>query len=167
MENIGINALLIILLVIELFGLLALVIPGFPGLGVIWVCILIFAFVQGFDWPGSLFFILITLLMLIGSLADNVLMGAGARKTGVSWLSICIALLAGVVGSMVFFPFGGLLFALAGLFVIEFLKQKDWRKALTSSRNLAAGCGWGVIARLIIGVIMISLWGVWILIEYG
>ncbi len=167
MENIGNTALLIILLVVELLGLLVLVIPGLPGLGIIWVCILIFAFIQGLSWPGSLLFALITILMLIGSLADNVLMGAGARKTGVSWLSIGAALVAGVIGSILFFPFGGPLFALATLFIIELVHQKDWRRAFISSRNLAAGCGWAVIARLIIGVIMISLWGIWVLIAYG
>ncbi len=167
MENIGNNVLLIILLVVELLGLLVLVIPGLPGLGIIWVCILVFALIQGLDWPGSLLFVLITILMLIGSLADNVLMGAGARKTGVPWLSIGLALLAGVIGSILFFPFGGPLFALAALFIFELFHQKDWRKAFISSRNLAAGCGWAVIARLIIGVIMISLWGVWVMIAYG
>jgi uncharacterized protein len=166
-ENTGNSALLIILLVVELLGLIVLVIPGLPGLGIIWVCTLIYAFIQGLYWPGSLLFALITILMLIGSLADNILMGAGARKTGVTWFSIGLALLAGVIGSILFFPFGGPLFALAGLFIIELLHQKDWRKAFMSSRNLAAGCGWAVIARLIIGAIMISLWGLWVMISNG
>ena len=166
MENFSNSALLVILLVVELLGLLVLVIPGLPGLGIIWVCILIYAIIQGLSWPGSLIFALITILMLIGSLADNVLMGAGARKNGVPWFSIGLALLAGVIGSIFFFPFGGPLFALAGLFIIELFHQKDWRRAFTSSRSLAAGCGWAVIARLIIGVIMISLWGVWVIISY-
>ena len=30
---------------------------------------------------------------------------------------------------------------------------------------MALGCGWAVVARLGIGLVMISLWGIWVLID--
>ncbi len=167
MENIGNAALMFILLSVELFGLFSLIIPGLPGLTVIWVCVLVFGFVRGFEWPGILYFILITVLMLIGNLADNFLMGAGARKTGASWLSIGVALAAGIIGSILAPPLGGLLLAVAGIFLVEFARHQDWRKAFSSTRSLAAGCGWAVAARFVIGMIMILLWIVWVLVQNG
>jgi len=167
MENIGNMALLAILFSVELVGLFALFIPGLPGLTVIWVSVLIFGIIQGFEWPGLLIFIVITVLMLIGNLADNFLMSAGARKTGASWLSIGVALAAGILGSILAPPLGGLFLAVAGIFLVEFIRHKNWRMAFASTRSLAAGCGWAVAARFVIGLIMIILWVVWVLVRDG
>jgi uncharacterized protein YqgC (DUF456 family) len=100
--------------------------------------------------------------MLGGNLLDNFFMGAGARKTGASWLAIGVALAAGIIGSIAWPPFGGLVLALAGLFVVEFIRLKDWRRALESTKSMAAGCGWAVVTRMGVGMIMILLWLVWI-----
>lgn len=74
---------------------------------------------------------------------DNIMMGANARGSGASWLSIGVALLAAIIGSLLLPPFGGLLFGVAAIFLVEYLRIKDWRKALESTKGLALGCGWG------------------------
>lgn len=167
MENIGNIALLVILFSVQLFGLFSLLIPGLPGLTVIWVSVLVFGFVRGFEWPGLLYFIFITVLMLAGNIADNLLMGAGARRTGASWISIGVALGAGILGSILAPPLGGLILAVGGIFLVEFIRHKDWRKAFTSTRSMAAGCGWAVVARFFIGLLMILLWVIWVLVQNG
>jgi hypothetical protein len=105
-----------------------------------------------------------TLLMVFGNLIDNVLMGAGARSQGASWLGIGAALVAAVIGSLIFPPFGGLVAALLALFIVEVIRVRDWRKALDSTRSMAMGCGWSVAARLAIGGMMIGWWLVWVLV---
>ncbi len=161
METVAIITLQIIVLgtmLVGLFGLLTLIIPG---LTIIWVAALVYGLLTDFDlWSGILFGV-ITLLMIGGNVVDNIFMGAGARRTGASWLSVGIALLGGLIGSILLPPFGGLILAMAGIFLVEFIRLKNWRKAWDSTRNLALGCGWAGVTRFGIGIVMIILWWMW------
>ena len=79
-------------------GLVLLIIPIFPGITVIWLAALLYGIVTGFDTLGIVILVLITLGMIAGVTVDNVLMGAGARQGGASWLTIGVALFAGIAG---------------------------------------------------------------------
>jgi hypothetical protein len=151
----------VIILAIMLFGLLGLIIPILPGLVIIWVAGLVYGLVDGFTWQNGLVFAAMTIIMLIGNLVDNFIMGASARKQGASWIAIAIALVLGVLGSIILPPFGGLAAALIGLFGFEFYRLRDWRKALESTKGMAIGCGWAAVIRAGMGVLMIGLWVIW------
>jgi uncharacterized protein YqgC (DUF456 family) len=140
-----------------------LVIPILPGLVIIWVSALGYGIAAGFGVLGWVMFAFITLLMLAGSVLDNVLMGASAHKEGAPWWVVLIAMLAAIIGNFVIpIPIlGGILAALLVLFLIEWLRLKDARKALASMRGMLVGCGWAVVFRVIIGLVMIGLWLIW------
>jgi hypothetical protein len=161
MANIGQIALQVLTLSIMLVGLFGLLIPIIPGLVIIWVAALIFGLISGFQWVGGVLFGVITLLMVIGNLADNFMMGAGARQKGASWLSIGVALVAAVIGTLFWPPFGGLLVALVGVFIVELIRLREMRKAWDSLRGMASGCGWSIAVRFLIGMIMIFWWIIW------
>lgn len=163
MVNFGVGALSIVVLVVMLVGLFGLLTTIIPGLVIIWVAALVYWLVAGFSLTAWIAFALISLLMIIGSVIDNVIMGASARRTGASWLAIIVALFAGLVGTIILPPFGGLIAALLGLFLVEFLRLRDWRQALESAKSMAAGCGWSVLLRFAIGAVMILIWGGWVL----
>jgi uncharacterized protein len=153
-------AVLIAVMAVGLIGLLFYVIPG---LTIIWLAILAFGIVKGFTvWSGILFGV-ITLLMVGGNLIDNYLMGDQARKTGASWLAIAVALVLGVAGTFILPPFGGILFAAVGIFVVEWIRQKNFKEGLKSTGGILKGCGLAVVARFFIGVVMIGLWVLWLL----
>lgn len=156
-------ALNLVLLAVMLFGLFSLVMPIMPGLAIIWAAILVYALVTGLTWVSGILFAVITILMLAGGLVDNLFMGAGARMSGASWLSIAVALVAGVIGSILWPPFGGILLALAGIFLVEIIRVRKLRLAWESTRNMAFGCGASVFARFGFGVVMIGLWVLWVL----
>ncbi|HVN54727.1 MAG TPA: DUF456 domain-containing protein [Anaerolineaceae bacterium] len=146
-------------------GLFGLVVPIFPGLVIIWGSVLGYALAAGFKPPlGIVFFVIITVLMLVGSVIDNVFIGARTLQRGGSWWTILIATLAGLAGSLLLPPFGGLIGALLGGFIFEFIRHRDWRKALQLTGGMATGCGWAFIVRFIMGVIMIGLWIWWALV---
>jgi uncharacterized protein len=151
----------VIALLVMVVGLL--VIPILPGLVIIWVSALGYGIAAGFGVLGWVMFALITVLMVVGSILDNVLMGASAHKQGAPWWVILIALVAAIVGNFVIpIPIlGGILAALLVLFLIEWLRLKDARKALASMRGMLIGCGWAVVFRVIIGMVMIGLWLIW------
>ena len=155
-------ALRIVVLAVMLFGLLGLIIPVLPGLVIIWVPALVYGLVTGFTWVSAILFGIMTLLMILGNLVDNFIMGARARVQGASWLAIGVSLAAGVLGSVFFPPFGGLVAALLALFAVELYRLRDMEKALTSTRSMAIGCGWASVVRFAIGIVMILLFLAWI-----
>jgi len=144
-----------------LLGLFGLIIPIFPGLVVIWLAGLVYGVVSGFGALGWAIFAGMTLLMIAGNLADNVLMGAKAKESGASWISIGLALLAGIVGSFLLPPVGGLLAAPIVLFLAEYLRHRRVDESWRATSGLMLGCGWAVLARMGIGIVMIAAWAIW------
>ena len=159
--SIALTTIQIVTAVIMVLGLFSLIIPGIPGLTIIWLASLVFMLLTGITWQIGIVFGFMTLFMIAGNISDNLLMGAGARKQGASWLAIGVALAAGVVGTFLLPPFGGLVAALVGLFIVEYVRLKDWQKALDSAGSMAMGCGWAVALRFAVGVLMIALWVIW------
>ncbi len=156
------NSVAMILMVMVMFvSLLGLVVPIFPGTVIIWIVALIYGLLNGFGWVGGIIFVILTVLMIASTLADNILMGAKARENGASWLSIGLALGTAIVGTIVFPPIGGLIGAPLVLFLAEYNRVKDRDKALATVKALAIGFGWAFVARFGIGVVMIGLWAVW------
>lgn len=149
---------------VMLSGLLMLLLPILPGLWVMWIAALVYLLVTGIDLSGGILFGIITILTVVGGFMDNIMMGANARVSGASWLSIGVALVGAIIGSLLLPPFGGLLFGVAAIFLVEYLRIKDWRKALESTKGLALGCGWGVVARFGFGLLVFIVWLVWALI---
>jgi len=146
---------------IMLFGLFGLIIPIFPGNVVMWVAALIYGLLFGFGRVGGILFAIITLLMLAAVLADNVLMGAKAREKGAAWSSILLALAAGVVGTFVFPPIGGILAAPLVLFLMEFHRLGNSEEATKVVKALLTGWGLAFVVRFGLGIVMIALWGIW------
>jgi hypothetical protein len=144
-----------------LFGLFGLIIPIFPGNVVMWLAALIYGLVFGFGRLGGVIFAIITLLMLVAVSADNLLMGAKAREKGAAWKSIILALIAGIIGTIVFPPIGGLIAAPLVLYLVELQRLGDAEKAKTVVKALLIGWGLASIVRFGLGVVMFALWGIW------
>ena len=90
-------------------------------------------------------------------------MGASAHRTGASLANVTVALVAGMIGSFFLPLFGGILLSLVALFALEYWRQRNWRSAFTSTKSMALGCGWAVVARFMIGLVMIGLYGAWVI----
>ncbi len=150
-------------LLVMLVGLVLLIVPIFPGITVIWVAALLYGIVTGFDTLGIVIIVLITLGMIAGISADNLLMGAGARRGGASWLTIIVALIAGIAGTVLFPPIGGLIAIPIAIFLIELLRNREWRSAWRATRGVALGWGLSFLVRFGIGLVMISAWLIWAL----
>ncbi len=129
-----------IILAFLLLGQAGTLIPLLPGLWIQWAAALVYGLITGFDLTAGVLFGVITLLVIIGGIIDNVAMGASAKTSGASWLSIGAALIGGVIGSLIFPPLGGLILAMGGIFLVEYLRIRDLRKAWDSTRGLALGC---------------------------
>ncbi len=151
----------ILTLLIMSLGLVSLATLIIPGLTVIWLAALAYLLLTGINWASGICFVLITALMLFGSFVDQLLMGARAKHSGASWLAIGVSALATLVGALIFPPFGGILFGLGSIFVVEIIRIRDLKRAAVSTRELAVGCGQAFFARFGIGLLMIALWMLW------
>ena len=150
------------ILLVMLAGLFGLIIPIFPGGVVIWVAALIYGIMFGFGTAGWIIFVLLTLLMIAVGLADNVLMGAKALEKGASWYGIVIGLIAGLVGTFLLPPIGGLIGAPLALLLVEYFRHSNFQEAWEVTKGLLIGWGWSFVVRFGLGVVMIVLWGIWV-----
>lgn len=158
LENLTIG----IMFVVMLAGLFGMLIPTFPGGIIIWLASLAYGLLFGFEGAGLWVFIVITIFMLIGSIGDNIVMGKAARGKGGSWLAIILGLIAGVAGTIIFPPFGGIIGAPAVLFLVEYLRLRDTKMAFEITKGLMVGWGWSLLMRFGLGIGMIMLWGFWV-----
>jgi uncharacterized protein YqgC (DUF456 family) len=144
-----------------LIGLFGLFVPLFPGIIIIWLASLGYGLVRGFGILGGVIFGFLTLLMVAGVVADDFIKGAGARWGGASWASLGWAILAGIAGTILLPPLGGLIGAPLAILLHEYIRIRDWRKAFIALRGMLLGYGAGYIFRLGIGAFMILLWFIW------
>ena len=163
------STLQIILEVFTLFvllvGLLGLIVPVFPGLTVMWLGTLVYSLIQnaagnmtGWHW---FLFGLITVLMIIGNIADNLIIARKMRDKYIPWSSILWAFAAGIVASLFFTPLIGLVAAPAGLFLAESSRLKNRDAAIDSTKAYMIGWGWAFGVRFLIGLMMTALWMIW------
>jgi uncharacterized protein YqgC (DUF456 family) len=158
--NISIVAVIQILMLVGLFGL---VIPIFPGIVIMWLAALGYGIITGFTSLGWIMFAIISLLMLAGITVDNILMGGGARKGGASWLSIGAAILAGIVGTILLPPIGGVIAAPLAVLLVEYTRVGDWQKSWFAVRGMLTGWGLSFVARFLIGLLIMIVWWMWVI----
>ena len=160
------TSLIILVILVQLSGFFGLFLVFFPGLTVIWIGQLAWALITGFNqshepWQFTLtivVFVINTILMAGGNLIDNVLMAGNACKRGATWWGIGLSWLAMIIGGIFLTPVGGLATAFLVLFLVEWARVKDHLKAFESTKSMALGCGWAVVVRIALALVMMGLW---------
>jgi uncharacterized protein YqgC (DUF456 family) len=156
--DIGIFGATVFFMLVGLFGLL---VPFFPGIELIWVTALLYGLVNKFGTLGGWMFALITLLGLFAMVIDNILMVALARHEGAAWKSLLLGFLGGVVGLVIFPPWGGFIGAPLAVYLFEYLRLRDWKKAWAALRGLALGWLASLVVRFMLAAAMVGLWLIW------
>jgi uncharacterized protein YqgC (DUF456 family) len=141
-----------------LVGLFSLIIPILPGLLLIWSAALGYGIFVGFDTLGWVMFAITSPLLIVGELAEHILMGTQAHKEGAPWWVILITLLVAIAGNFFVPILGGILAGMLALFGIEWLRSKEAKKAWASTRGLLMGFALGFATRFSAGLAMISSW---------
>ena len=103
------TTLTIVILAVMLLGLLSLLLYVIPGLTIIWLAGLIYGFLKGFDRKRLVDFRRhdpADDLRQHGSTSSW--MGAKAKQSGASWVGVILSTIAALVFSVLFPPFGGL-----------------------------------------------------------
>jgi hypothetical protein len=144
-------------LVIMLVGLAGCVVPAIPGLPIIWLGALFYAWQTSFQVFGWPLLILLFVLMLVGTTSGIWMSTLGARRGGASLWSSALGLLLGVVGLFLFTLPGMIIGSLLGVMLGELIRHGDWRRMLSASRGYIVSWALSVVVEGAIGVLMIVL----------
>ena len=153
--------------ILNAVGFFGLFLVFFPGLTVSWLGHLIWVIYVGFNRGHSslqfgltiALFVISTLLMLVGSLLDNLLGAKKSRDAGVPWWEILVSFLGMLIGGILLTPIGGIALALGLLYILEYGRlNQDHEKAWAATKALAFGYGLAAGIRLVMGFVMVCLW---------
>ena len=157
------TAVQIVIAAVMTTGLVSLFTFVIPGLTIIWLSALAYGLLTGFTVFSIICFVIISLLMIFGNMVDQLVMGAKAKQSGASWTGVILSTIATFVFSFLWPPFGGIIAGMLVLFVFEFIRLKDWRKAGGSMKEMAIGCVSAAVVRFFIGIVMIGVWIIWVI----
>jgi uncharacterized protein YqgC (DUF456 family) len=153
-----------ITLAVMLIGLVGVLLPGVPGVGLIWIVVLVYALAEGFATIDPITFVVMTLLGAAGVTADVWVSQTGGKLGGASWQALLASLGLGAVGFLIGLIFGGigavpggLIGALLGIVLVEYDRRKDWKDALRAGAGWMAGCLLSALVQLLISLAMILL----------
>jgi len=169
-------------LLVMLLGLLGSVLPGLPGVPLIFAAALVYAYVTGFEVVGALVLILLGLFALLAFVADFVGTAYGARRFGASNWGMTGGAIGGLVGTLagtLFFGIGALFGLLAGtiggVFAGEYLRRhrrssatqeqprvrsvrrsrRDWRRTSRAAGGVLVGYLFSAVAQGILGLLSV------------
>lgn len=152
-------------LFVLLVGWIGTLVPVFPGLLIMWLGTLLYALVENdagrMNWLGWTLFGVITVLMLLGNIIDNIIIARKMRGRAIPWTSIGLAFLAGLVGSIVLTPLVGLVVAPLTLFGIESVRLHSRRLGFASAKAYMIAWGWSFAAVFGVGFLIIAVWLIW------
>lgn len=125
------GTLLVVTLLAMLVGLIGSVLPALPGVTLIFISALVYAFFTGFEVVGGWVIALIGLFAALALVADFVGTAYGARRFGASNWGTAGGAIGGLVGTLagaLFFGvgalFGLILGSIGGVFLGEYLRRR-------------------------------------------
>jgi hypothetical protein len=150
--------LLALTLVLMVVGLLGSVLPGLPGVTLIFLSALVYAILTDFRTVGVAILVVLFVFAAIAFVADFVATSYGARRFGASnWGTVggAVGGIAGALIGLLFLGIGSLfgliLGTIAGVFLGEYLKRtrqgrqepgstgSDWRRASHAAGGVLVG----------------------------
>jgi uncharacterized protein YqgC (DUF456 family) len=125
------GTLLVVTLIAMFVGLVGSVLPALPGVTLIFISALVYAFFTGFEVVGGLVLGLLALFAVLALVADFVGTSYGARRFGASNWGTAGGAIGGILGALVGLLFLGIgsLFGLilgsvGGVFLGEYLRRR-------------------------------------------
>ncbi len=143
--------------VVMFIGLIGVVLPVLPGSILIFAAALGYALLDGFQTVGWITLVVMGLLTAIATTADIWASSMGAKAGGASGWSVLAGMVGGLVGLIVLSLPGSIIGALLGMFLVETLRVKDWRKALKSGGGWMLGWLLSTIFELAISLVMVAI----------
>jgi uncharacterized protein YqgC (DUF456 family) len=156
------TAIIAVVAGIMLIGLIGVLIPVLPDVILIWLGALVYGLLVGWGSSGGWSFAGITILGAVGGLSEIWASSMGARAGGASLWGILGGLGLGLLGLIVFPPFGAVIGLLLGTFLVEAWRGRDVAQAARGTLGMGVGYGLAFVVKLLMALGMIGLWIVWL-----
>lgn len=148
---------LIVALVLMFIGLLGVILPLVPGIVLVYLAALLYAFIEGFVRIGPITLAALTVLAVVGVTADLWVTSLGAKVGGASVWALLGGLGLGLVGFIFFSLPGAIVGSIAGVIAVEMWRIGDWQKVLKSGAGWFIGWLLSTVVQLSIALIMIAI----------
>jgi uncharacterized protein YqgC (DUF456 family) len=175
------GTLLVVTLIAMFVGLVGSVLPALPGVTLIFISALVYAFFTGFEVVGGLVLSLLALFAVLALVADFVGTSYGARRFGASNWGTAGGAIGGILGALIGLLFLGIgsLFGLilgsvGGVFLGEYLRRRrqgtpaqgtdgprvrpegnDWRRTGRAAGGVFVGYLIGAAAQGVLGLLSV------------
>lgn len=148
---------LILAIVLMLIGIVGIFVPFLPGVAVIWLGVVVYVLLTGFDKVSPLGLIVLSALGLAGATAEMWASNVGAKVGGASFLALLGGLVLGTLGLIFFSLPGGIIGSILGVFAVESARVKDFRQAVKAGGGWLVGWLLSVVIQLTIALVMIAI----------
>ncbi len=162
--------IIVLTFVVMIVGLVGTVLPALPGIELIWLAGVAYGAFSWWtfnatSWWSVAWLILFTLLLIIGEMLSYFVAYAAPVKTGASWQAIVASIVLGFIGMFVIPIIGALLGAILGVFLVEWMRRKNWQEAMKATTGALWGYGLSIGVQFIFGILMMGVWGIWIFVR--
>lgn len=129
-------------IVFMLIGIIGIIVPILPGMLLVWLTLLGYAWVTDFEIIKVWMLVILTMVALVTGTASIWLPYLGAKSLGAAKRSAFLGFIGGVIGTFIMPLVGTVIGYAVGIIIGELHKHRDLRVAL--KRSIGGVAGWGI-----------------------
>jgi hypothetical protein len=131
-----------------LIGIVGIIVPILPGMFLVWLTVLGYAWVTEFQIITPWMLVVLTGIALATGSASIWLPYLGAKKMGAAKRSVVLGFIGGIIGTFIMPLIGTIIGYALGIIIGEMLKHRDLRVAIKTSIGGVAGWGISTVVEL-------------------
>jgi hypothetical protein len=139
-------------------GLVGIFVPVLPGLVLVWGGGLWWAIADGGGPARWAVLAVMTVLLVLGTLAKYILPTRAAADAGAPLSTLLIGAVGAIAGFFIVPVVGLLVGGVAGVYLAELVRLRDWHQAVASTRAALIAVGIGMLVELAAGLAMALTW---------
>ncbi|HEV2851214.1 MAG TPA: DUF456 domain-containing protein [Thermoanaerobaculia bacterium] len=148
--------LMLLAVVLVVVGVVGTVLPALPGAPLVFLGLLLAAWVDHFEKVGWFTLSILAILTILTFVVDFMAASFGAKRVGASWAALAGAALGMIVG--LFFNIPGLILGpFLGAVLGEYLARRDWAQARRVGFGTWLGMLLGIAGKLALIFTMVGL----------
>ncbi|MEO6698432.1 MAG: DUF456 domain-containing protein [Paraperlucidibaca sp.] len=149
-------SLIVVSLLLISAGMIGMILPAIPGPPILLIGLFTAAWAEDFRYVGSGTLIVLAMLCVAAVALDFIAGALGAKRVGASRAAAFGALLGAILG-LFLLPIGLILGPFLGAMLGELSTGRPWQQAHRAGWGATIGMLLGIVAKLVIGMMMIAL----------
>ncbi len=137
-----------IAVVFIIIGAVGIIVPILPGMLLVWLTVLAYAWITDFNVITPWIFAILTLVALVTGTANIWMPYFGAKKLGAAKRAIFLGFIGGIIGTFIMPLVGTMIGYGVGIIIGELLKHRDLEAAIKASIGGVAGWGISTVVEL-------------------